>query len=313
MWWKLYFGIISFLFVLSSIGLLSGPIKHVYMAVIDAATFVFLMIGLYAYVFKKVIFSPILWKCVFWIALITAFLSEYHSSFPNSQFAPYLSYLTSVEPEPMNSLERNITYAITIPLIYPLFYAIFQISKDTWSKKAKKLKVQTSKLKTLVKSYKKAPTKLKKISKLKVALSVIGTFILSVVLFFVFCIWQAINQLPYVENMVDTYLYDMKNENYSSAYGLFSEEFKKHEDYNTFEKKRKDFKYGFKDYDSLESNSINVNYYFGQYPMINYSGAIHYTDGEQGRVTSTFIYVNNNWEMVEVFVIASPNRWQKDN
>ncbi|RJP45765.1 MAG: hypothetical protein C4584_02800 [Armatimonadetes bacterium] len=119
MWWKIYFWILLILSVVGLFGLLSGP----RFAFADIVGFIFnivVLVGLYAYIYKKNIWHPLIWKVAFWIWVVFSvemFLELYILSedFINKYLFVFKSNLSYSE------FEVLLSWLLAAPAIYVLY------------------------------------------------------------------------------------------------------------------------------------------------------------------------------------------------
>lgn len=119
MWWKIYFW---FFTVFTIIGLFS-LLQYSPLAIGDIVVVILnivLIVGLYAFVFKKYIFSPRIWKIIFWIIiifLVETFLELY--VLPKDFVNNYLSFLKSNMP--FSESDALLGWLISLPILYAIY------------------------------------------------------------------------------------------------------------------------------------------------------------------------------------------------
>jgi len=128
MWWKIYFWVILVLTVVGMFGLLqNAPLAFI--DVIDLVWSIFLLIGIYAYVYKKKIFSADAWKGIFYISilfLIISFLDLY--ILPKGFMEDTLPFLKSNIPsDDSNSI--LFAWVLLLPAVYVVYQLGFNKSK----------------------------------------------------------------------------------------------------------------------------------------------------------------------------------------
>jgi len=123
MFWKIFFWVIV---VLTLIGMISiaNQTPLVFADVLGLILNIILMIGLYVFAYHKKIFTPQIWKIIFWIVIIffvEAILEIY--ILPKEFINTYLSFIQSkLSPSPA---ETVFTWVISLPMIYAIYKLAF--------------------------------------------------------------------------------------------------------------------------------------------------------------------------------------------
>lgn len=116
MWWKIYFWINVVLLICAFIGYGTFP-SWTIRDVVDIIGCIMGLLGLYAFVYKKMVFTPMVWKWYFWIsmAMILIDLGHLYSglyTLPPYLFAPEVTQLKGI-------------YIPLLLLCIPTYYAIY--------------------------------------------------------------------------------------------------------------------------------------------------------------------------------------------
>jgi hypothetical protein len=136
MWWKIYFWIICCILIFDITALFSDKIINIYLFIIDILNTVILLIGLYAYVFKKRIFSRTFWEFFLWINIVYFLLESLYILAPENPFIKYLSYLQSTKLSDellfAGLLQRVFSIAFSAAFLLPLVFSIYQLSQGKY-------------------------------------------------------------------------------------------------------------------------------------------------------------------------------------
>lgn len=106
------------------------------MLFVDFALIILCGVGLYSYVFRKKILSPVFWKYFLWINIVYSALYIIYTLAPNAPLINYLSYLQSIEQESSGWVEFTFSTLYTLPFLY----AIYQLSKGKFRSAPKESK-----------------------------------------------------------------------------------------------------------------------------------------------------------------------------
>lgn len=122
--WKIYFGILCLLALLSSASIFSLPKNEIPASIIHLVIFVGELIGLYAFLFHKNIVTPTFWKYFFWLNVFLDITYFLYSFYPNFPLLHYYSYLEPGDVRPL----WEIMLAVAADL--PLLFALYKLSKN---------------------------------------------------------------------------------------------------------------------------------------------------------------------------------------
>lgn len=116
------------------VSLITGEVLHWYMVLIDTLLFVFPLVGLYSYIFRKNLFSKRFWHILLILSLVYSLLGLAYNLTHDTEVGKYLSYLSSVKQEnyPLG------LWIFSLSLVIPLYYAIYQLSRGKFLDKEKK-------------------------------------------------------------------------------------------------------------------------------------------------------------------------------
>src|SRR5262249_15496174 len=125
--------------------------------------------------------------------------------------------------------------------------------------------------------------------------------------------WHASEDVPDLEQTINEYLIDASNEDYTHAYEIFSDEYKKVADLKSFTKTAVYLRPVYKGYQpsSLATEKFVLHVNFWEPSAIDYEGIFMYEDGSNGYVMAVFISHGDKWELVSINVIAPPKRLEK--
>lgn len=125
MWWIIYFWISITLGIISFIDFLLKPDFNP-VSIFYLLNFYFAVFSIYAYIYRKVIFSFTFWKIYFWGNLILDFLYTLYNIFPNAPIIQLLSFL-SISDKP-----GSVIILLTTVLDIPILYAIYRLSQGKY-------------------------------------------------------------------------------------------------------------------------------------------------------------------------------------
>lgn len=120
MWWKIYFWIITIISIIGLFGLL-GHSPLIFGDLIGFVLNVLMLIGVYAYVFKKKIFSASIWKIIFWLNVILFVIAIVDLYFLPGFTKQYLSFLESKVSSAASSGAIVFTLVLTLPTLYAMY------------------------------------------------------------------------------------------------------------------------------------------------------------------------------------------------
>lgn len=124
--WKIYFGILCLLALLSAATLFSLPKNEIPASIIHLVIFFGELVGLYAFIFHKNIIRPALWKYFFWLNVLLDILYVLYSFYPNFPLLQFYSYLVPGEVSPL----WEILFAVAADI--PLLYVLYKLSKNEY-------------------------------------------------------------------------------------------------------------------------------------------------------------------------------------
>jgi len=121
--WKMYFVLMTLFAIVSIGGVFTTPQAELSATIINLLIFIFEIIGLYAYTFRKKLFTPKFWLGYFWFNVLLDILFLSYIVFPHAPVLQLYAYLLVGNP-------GTITDAL-IGVIFdaPLLYALFHLSK----------------------------------------------------------------------------------------------------------------------------------------------------------------------------------------
>lgn len=129
MWWIIYFWISITISILSLIGFILKP-DFTPLSIFYLLNFYFAVFAIYAYIYKKVVFSFTFWKLYFWCNLILDFLYILYNIFPKAPIIQLLSFL-SVSDKPISAIMTLLMAVLDIPILY----AIYRLSQGKYLEK----------------------------------------------------------------------------------------------------------------------------------------------------------------------------------
>lgn len=137
MWFKIYFWVLIFLSVLAVMQDFGKVTYFYFIDWVDLVIAIISFIGLYAYVFKKNIFTLAFWKIFFWIFTISYLFEFIYTFTPLEEAFPLPALFKSAFTRDMVeqqgvTLEQALMFGIIITI--PQFYALFKLA---YSKKKK--------------------------------------------------------------------------------------------------------------------------------------------------------------------------------
>jgi len=124
MWWKVYFWI---MLVLSVIGLVFvyGSMQTWGLAsLIEIVGSIILLLGLFAYVYKKKILKPSFWNIFFWLMVFNTVFAIMWAFTPIKTVLPEPSWFSS------QVTTTGVELLLGIVLYIPNYYAIYCLSKN---------------------------------------------------------------------------------------------------------------------------------------------------------------------------------------
>lgn len=124
LWWKVYLWLNVALVVFAAIAEFSYPTAPPGLFIADVIIYSLALIGVYAFVFKKPIFTTEFWKYLFWFNVVYSVAFLLYAIDPNAPIINYVSNLSYGDEE--NLL---LTTVIGILLSIPYMYAMYQLSK----------------------------------------------------------------------------------------------------------------------------------------------------------------------------------------
>ncbi|OGC56088.1 hypothetical protein A3H26_01555 [candidate division WWE3 bacterium RIFCSPLOWO2_12_FULL_36_10] len=124
MWWKVYFWIILVMSVLGLVFAYGRMQTWSLASWIEIVGSIILLLGLYAYVYKKKILKPSFWNIFFWFLIFSTVFDIMWAFTPIKTVLPLPSWLSSEVIT--NGVELLLGVAISIPN----YYAIYRLSKN---------------------------------------------------------------------------------------------------------------------------------------------------------------------------------------
>ncbi|QQG40891.1 MAG: hypothetical protein HYV37_01035 [Candidatus Levyibacteriota bacterium] len=121
MWWKIFFWINIVFAVLAILGL--AVTKNSFWDVFSIANFIVVVVGLYAFIYRKKVFSETFWLFMFWFNIVTDIVYTFYVFAPNDPIMKNFSFLVSGEIP-----NKFLIIAFSL-LDIPLLYAIYQLTK----------------------------------------------------------------------------------------------------------------------------------------------------------------------------------------
>ncbi|MDO8639664.1 MAG: hypothetical protein Q7R53_01945 [bacterium] len=139
MWWKIYFWIFAVINLIGIFGLLQftplnkpGDMLGIFLSIV-------LFLGIYAFVFKKKIFSQKIWKVAFVIVIVALIESILEIYILPKDFSK--KYLSVFEMSISTSAGAGIfTWLISIPAVYAIYQLAYKSVVRSSSKVSKKSK-----------------------------------------------------------------------------------------------------------------------------------------------------------------------------
>lgn len=127
MWWKIYFwavliiNLILYFYIASANSPKIGDLIGLIIAVIS-------LIGLFAYTYKKAIFSKSFWKRFFWVFLLSEIIYFIYSYTPLENLIPLRELTTVLGNGNETALIQDLMIIILLsPLFFPHYYAIYKL------------------------------------------------------------------------------------------------------------------------------------------------------------------------------------------
>jgi len=124
MWWKVYFWIIL---VMSVLGLVFGygrmqtwPLA----SWIEIVGSIILLLGLYAYVYKKKILKPSFWNIFFWLMIFSTVFAIMWAFTPIKTVLPLPGWFSS------KVITAGVELLLGVVISIPNYYAIYRLSKN---------------------------------------------------------------------------------------------------------------------------------------------------------------------------------------
>ena len=124
MWWKVYFWIIL---VMSVLGLVFGygrmqtwPLA----SWIEIVGSIILLLGLYAYVYKKKILKPSFWNIFFWFLIFSTVFDIMWAFTPIKTVLPLPGWFSS------KVITAGVELLLGVVISIPNYYAIYRLSKN---------------------------------------------------------------------------------------------------------------------------------------------------------------------------------------
>ncbi len=127
MWWKIYFWIILILTVIGFIGSVPLLTSLTFADWRGVAESVLIVIGAYAYVFKKEVFRNQVWKILFWYLIIFWSLDLLYHLFLG-QSLDFLQVLFKNSSEVTSSIGGDFGVLASVVLGLPAVYAIYKLA-----------------------------------------------------------------------------------------------------------------------------------------------------------------------------------------
>ncbi len=121
MWWKIFLWINIVLAVFATLGL--AVTKNSFWDVFGVANFIIVIVGLYAFIYRKKVFSEIFWLFMFWFNIAYDIIYSFYVLAPNDPLLKNFSFLVSGE------LPNKFLIMAFSLLDIPLLYAIYQLAK----------------------------------------------------------------------------------------------------------------------------------------------------------------------------------------
>ncbi|OGH10354.1 MAG: hypothetical protein A2857_05590 [Candidatus Levybacteria bacterium RIFCSPHIGHO2_01_FULL_36_15] len=148
-------------------------------------------------------------------------------------------------------------------------------------------------------------------SKWKKILAIFAVLILLGVALFGYLIFQGIKDAPQVQQKVTSFLSDVSNNDLETAYNLTSAQFKESTSKEDFTKARTLFKAQYAGFKEQKQTGFSVEANAGQPTLYKYSGAITYTDGDQGELSATLVKENGEYKILGIKVNVDIKRMEK--
>lgn len=127
MWWKIYFWVILittfviYSYITSTGSPKIGDLLGLIISIIS-------IIGLYSYVYKKVIFSAIFWKNFFWVFILSDAIYLIYPYTPLNNLIPLKEIYTSFNDGTSTTLIQGLMIMLLLlPLYFPHYYAIYKL------------------------------------------------------------------------------------------------------------------------------------------------------------------------------------------
>lgn len=148
-------------------------------------------------------------------------------------------------------------------------------------------------------------------SKWKKVLAIVGVLILLLMGLFGYLIFQGVKDSPQVQQKVTSFLNDVSNNDLDTAYNLTSTQFKESTSKEDFTKAMTLFKAQYTGFKEQKQTGFSVEANAGQPTLYKYSGAITYTDGDQGELAATLVKENGEWKILGIKVNVDIKRMEK--
>lgn len=137
LWWKIYFWISLFLLLLGIVGQVVAPVEPMWLFAADGVLYSIALVGVFSYVFRKVIFNNLFWKGFFWFTIVYTLLYILYAIAPDAPGINLLSFLAYQGEE-----DALITGIIGVLLSIPYLLATYRLSKGQYFVPPTKLQEQ---------------------------------------------------------------------------------------------------------------------------------------------------------------------------
>lgn len=157
--------------------------------------------------------------------------------------------------------------------------------------------------------------KIAKSSRFKKVLIILSLTIVLVFGVWAYIVWTTSKEIPWIERDINAFLVLMSNEDYEKAYEMFSNKYKKEENFETFRKSILPGKDTFLEYKPNSFRPAKATRFL--HPLnpstLRYVGEISYLNGGKAEVTATFILENNDWRLYLLEVNPINRESEKNN
>ena len=124
MWWKVYFWIILVMSVLGLVFAYGRMQTWSLASWIEIVGSIILLLGLYAYVYKKKILKPSFWNIFFWFLIFSTVFDIMWAFTPIKTVLPLPSWLSS------EVITNGVEFLLGVAISIPNYYAIYRLSKN---------------------------------------------------------------------------------------------------------------------------------------------------------------------------------------